>query len=92
MKMYLNGEDEPFRESTKQGMIEVEKLLGQVCYNKEAPNPLYVGTRADRRSYFKGVIDEVLFYKRVLTQEEIQQIFQGDGQNKEGLILWLSFD
>lgn len=88
MKMYLDGEEQLFLVNNE----EVEKLIGEVCYNQDQPNPLYIGTRTDRRNYFKGEIDEVMVYRKALTKEEIQQLFQGSMPSKESLVLWLSFD
>jgi len=46
--------------------------------NNEAP--LYIGFQQTGGTFFQGVLDEVAFFKKALSPEDIQVLFQWTGQ------------
>jgi hypothetical protein len=56
--------------------------------NLDVPQPLWLGrhhANVDRPSediYFQGDIDELTFYRRALTEKEIQSIYQAGAHGK----------
>ncbi|MHC4346842.1 MAG: LamG domain-containing protein, partial [Planctomycetota bacterium] len=60
------------------------------------PEGILIGaTSSDRRANFKGIIDEVAFFNRALSDDEIWQIYQNTGRlrgNEPGLVGYWSFD
>ena len=60
------------------------------------PEGILIGaTSSDRRANFKGIIDEVAFFNRALSDDEIWQIYQNTGRlrgNEPGLVGYWNFD
>jgi len=55
----------------------------------ETANPIYVGYKADAGTSFRGRIYLILIYNRVLSDEEIQAIYENPSNPPlDGLVLW----
>jgi hypothetical protein len=60
------------------GVLEVRKpLSADEAYGvTEDSDGFYLGATKDRRRFFQGKLDEVLFYNRALTGTQVRQLFE----------------
>jgi hypothetical protein len=63
-KLYLNG------------IVVAESPNENHKINNFVEQPLYIGSRKDT-DYFSGIIDNIMVYKRALSQEEIYKLYLG---------------
>ena len=93
VKLYINGNPITGKFTKENGTpLPVEGISVGDLDSWDPQNSIIIGGTAHGRAGIDGVLDDVKFFSKALSAEEVKKQYEGDGKDIEGLLAYWDFE